>query len=119
MKQNNLKKQQETLRNKFLKKGVKMISPETIFFSNDTKIGKNVTIGPFAMIKSNAVIGDNVSIGYNPNTNIAFCSQREISGLQNPNYFSLLELSEANTKIHHLDFGYFESNLESLTWKYQ
>ena len=32
MKQNNLKKQQETLRNKFLKKGVKMISPETIFF---------------------------------------------------------------------------------------
>ena len=42
MKQNNLKKQQETLRNKFLKKGVKMISPETIFFSKDTKIGKNV-----------------------------------------------------------------------------
>ena len=50
MKQNNLKKQQETLRNKFLKKGVKMISPETIFFSNDTKIGKNVTIDPYVVI---------------------------------------------------------------------
>ena len=59
-------------------------------------------------------VGDNVSIGYNPNTSIAFCSQREISGLQNPNYFSLLELSETNTKIHHLDFGYLKSNLDSL-----
>ena len=58
-------------------------------------------------------VGDNVSIGYNPNTNIAYCSQREIIGLQNPNYFSLLELSQANTKIHHLDFGYLESNLDS------
>ena len=50
MKQNNFKKQQETLRNKFLKKGVKMISPETIFFSKDTKIGKNVTIDPYVVI---------------------------------------------------------------------
>ena len=31
---------QNNLRNKFLKKGVKMISPETIFFSKNTKIGK-------------------------------------------------------------------------------
>ena len=37
-------------------------------------------------------VGDNISIGYNPNTNIAYCSQREIIGLQNPNYFNLLEL---------------------------
>ncbi|MDC3158923.1 T9SS type A sorting domain-containing protein [bacterium] len=58
-------------------------------------------------------VGDNISIGYNPNTNIAYCSQREIIGLQNPNYFSLLELSQVNTKIHHLDFGYLESNLDS------
>ena len=35
---------QNKLRNKFLKSGVQMTGPETIFFSNDTKIGKNVII---------------------------------------------------------------------------
>ena len=35
---------QNKLRNKFLNAGIKMIGPETIFFSNDTKIGKGVTI---------------------------------------------------------------------------
>ena len=62
MKQNNLKKQQETLRNKFLKKGVKMISPETIFFSKDTKIGKNVTIDPYVVIGKKVDIKNNVKI---------------------------------------------------------
>ena len=62
MKQNNLKKQQETLRNKFLKKGVKMISPETIFFSKDTKIGKNVTIDPYVVIGKKVYIKNNVKI---------------------------------------------------------
>ena len=62
MKQNNLKKQQEMLRNKFLKKGVKMISPETIFFSNDTKIGKNVTIDPFVVIGKKVNIKNYVKI---------------------------------------------------------
>ena len=62
MKQNNLKKQQETLRNKFLKKGVKMISPETIFFSKDTKIGKNVTIDPYVVIGKKVIIKNNVKI---------------------------------------------------------
>ena len=42
MKQNNLKKQQETLRNKFLKKGVKMISPETIFFLKILRLVKTL-----------------------------------------------------------------------------
>ena len=50
------------LREKFLKKGVKMISPETIFFSNDTKIGKNVTIDPYVVIKEKVKIGNNVKI---------------------------------------------------------
>ena len=62
MKQNNLKKQQKTLRKKFLKKGVKMISPETIFFSNDTKIGKNVTIDPYVVIGKKVNIKNNVKI---------------------------------------------------------
>ena len=62
MKELNTKKIQNRLRNKFLKSGVKMIGPETIFFSNDTKIGKNVTIEPYVVIGSNVKIGNNVII---------------------------------------------------------
>ena len=52
MKQLNLQKFQNSLRNKFLKSGVKMIAPDTIYFSKDTKIGKNVTIEPYVVILS-------------------------------------------------------------------
>ena len=62
MKQNNLKNFQTNLRKKFLKSGVKMIGPETIFFSKDTKIGKNVTIEPYVVIGSKVKIGSNVTI---------------------------------------------------------
>ena len=53
---------QISLRNKFLKKGVKMISPETIFFSKDTNIGKNVTIEPYVVILEKVSIKNNVRI---------------------------------------------------------
>ena len=43
MKQLQINKLQNSLRNKFLKSKVNMIAPETIYFSKDTKIGKNVT----------------------------------------------------------------------------
>ncbi len=62
MKQINLKNLQNNLRKKFLKLGVKMIGPETIFFSKDTKIGKNVTIEPYVVIGSKVKIGNNVTI---------------------------------------------------------
>ena len=62
MKELNSQKIQNKLRNKFLKVGVKMIGPETIFFSNDTKIGKNVTIDPYVVIGKNVKIGNNVVI---------------------------------------------------------
>ena len=62
MKQLNLKNFQTNLRKKFLKLGVKMIGPETIFFSKDTKIGKNVTIEPYVVIGSKVKIGNNVTI---------------------------------------------------------
>tara|TARA_B100000963_G_scaffold64491_1_gene52469 strand:+ start:1673 stop:2296 length:624 start_codon:yes stop_codon:yes gene_type:complete len=62
MKQLNLKNSQNNLRNKFLKSGVKMIGPETIFFSNDTQIGKNVIIEPYVVIGSKVKIGNNVVI---------------------------------------------------------
>ena len=62
MKQINLQKIQNKLRNKFIKIGVKMIAPETIFFSEDTKIGKNVVIDPYVVIGSKVNIGNNVKI---------------------------------------------------------
>ena len=62
MKELNTKKIQNRLRNKFLKSGVKMIGPETIFFSKDTKIGKNVTIEPYVVFGKKVKIGNNVII---------------------------------------------------------
>ena len=62
MKELNLQKIQNKLRKKFLNSGVKMLGPETIFFSNDTKIGKNVTIEPYVVIGKNVKIGNNVII---------------------------------------------------------
>ena len=53
---------QISLRNKFIKKGVKMISPETIFFSKDTKIGKNVIIEPYVVILDKVSIKNNVRV---------------------------------------------------------
>ena len=58
----NLQKIQIKLRNKFVKSGVKMIGPETIFFSEDTRIGKNVTINPYVVIGKKVKIGSNVTI---------------------------------------------------------
>ena len=62
MKELNTQKIQNKLRNKLLASGVKMLGPETIFFSNDTKIGKNVTIEPYVVIGKNVKIGNNVVI---------------------------------------------------------
>jgi len=62
MKQINSNIDQEKLRKSFIKSGVKMIGPETIFFSKDTKIGKNVTINPYVVIGPKVKIGDNVII---------------------------------------------------------
>ena len=62
MKQINLKNKQTKLRKFFSKSGVKMIGPETVFFSKDTKIGKNVTINPYVVIGSKVKIGNNVII---------------------------------------------------------
>ena len=62
MKQINSQKIQIKLRNKFIKSGVKMIGPETIFFSIDTKIGRNVVINPYVVIGKKVKIGNNVTI---------------------------------------------------------
>ncbi len=62
MKELNTQKIQNKLRNKFLKLGVKMTGPETIFFSKDTKIGINVTIEPYVIFGKKVKIGNNVII---------------------------------------------------------
>ena len=62
MKQNNLINNQKKIRDKFLKNGVRMVGPETIFFSNDTKIGKNVTIEPYVVFGKKVKVGNNVTI---------------------------------------------------------
>ena len=59
MKQINL---QENLRKKFIKQGVKMVAPDTVFFSKDTKIGKNVSIDPYVVIRKKVKIQNNVKI---------------------------------------------------------
>ena len=53
---------QKKLRKKFIKQGVKMISPETIFFSNKTKIGKNVSIEPYVVFVGNVTLKNNIII---------------------------------------------------------
>ena len=56
------KTSQEKLRNRALAKGVNLIAPETIFLSNDTKFGKEVTVEPYVVIGSKVTIGNNVTI---------------------------------------------------------
>ena len=59
MKQINL---QANLRKKFIKQGLKMIAPDTVFFSKDTKVGKNVSIDPYVVIGKKVKIQNNVNI---------------------------------------------------------
>ena len=84
MKQLNLQNSQNKLRNKFYKLGVKMIGPETIYFSKDTKIGKNVTIEPYVVIASKVKIGNNVTI-------------KSFSHLENCKIENKVEISKINT----------------------
>tara|TARA_Y100000816_G_C26064294_1_gene559214 strand:+ start:264 stop:872 length:609 start_codon:yes stop_codon:yes gene_type:complete len=53
---------QKKLRSKFIRSGVKMTGPETIFFSKDTRIGKNVIIEPYVVIGPKVKIGNHVII---------------------------------------------------------
>ena len=62
MKQINLQNLQDKLRKKFLKQGVKMVGSDTIYFSRETKIGKNVIIEPYVVFGSKVKIGNNVTI---------------------------------------------------------
>ena len=58
-KANSFRVLQEVLRNKALSKGVNLMAPETIFLSQDTTFGKNVTVEPYVVFGKNVKIGDN------------------------------------------------------------
>jgi len=62
MKQKKFKIDQNKLRKKFINAGVYMTGTETVFFSLDTKIGKNVIIEPYVVIGPKVKIGNNVII---------------------------------------------------------
>ena len=53
---------QEKLRNKAMKFGVTLISPETVFLSVDTKFGQNITIHSHVVIGPKVKIGNDVEI---------------------------------------------------------
>ena len=59
---NSYRLSQERLRNKALMKGINLIAPETIFLSEDTIFGKNVTLDPYVVIGKKVKIGNNVHI---------------------------------------------------------
>jgi len=56
------KYKQEKLRNQAMKMGVTLKAPETVFLSDDTKFGNNVTINPYVVIGKKTKIGNNVEI---------------------------------------------------------
>ena len=116
MKQINLQKK---IRNKFIKQGVKMIDPNTVYFSKDTKIGKNVTIEPFVVIGSKVKIKNNVKIlsfshieGVVINENVSvgpFCRLRPGTILEkNSRIGNFVEVKKSkikkNSKVSHLSY---------------
>ena len=116
MKQINLQKK---IREKFIKQGVKMIDPNTVYFSEDTKIGKNVTIEPFVVIGSKVKIKDNAKIlsfshieGVIINENVSvgpFCRLRPGTILEkNSKIGNFVEVKKSkikkNSKVSHLSY---------------
>ena len=110
---------QKKIRNKFIKQGVKMIDPNTVYFSRDTKIGKNVTIEPFVVIGSKVKIKDNAKIlsfshieGVIINENVSvgpFCRLRPGTILEkNSKIGNFVEIKKSkvkkNSKVSHLSY---------------
>ena len=119
MKEKKLEKLQKKLRNNFIKKGVKMIAPETVFFSNDTRIGKKVVIEPYVVISKNVKIGNNVTIssfshleGVNIDNNVSIGPYARIrpgvvikSGSKIGNFVEVKKSTIGkNSKVNHLSY---------------
>ncbi len=53
---------QKNIRKKFLRQGVTLIDPSSVFFSSDTKIGKDVVVHPNVYFGPNVQVGNEVEI---------------------------------------------------------
>ncbi len=53
---------QRAFRRKAMENGATLTAPETVYFSADTKIGREVEIGPFVVFGPGVVVDDNVTI---------------------------------------------------------
>ncbi len=56
------KRMQKRLRDKHMLNGATLTDPDTVFFSHDTEVGRDVTIGPNVVFGLNVKIGNNVEI---------------------------------------------------------
>ena len=110
---------QEKLRNKAMRMGVVLKSPETVFLSEDTKYGNNVVINPYVVIGKKTKIGNNVEIlPFTHIENATLESQVSVgpfSRIRPGSYLSkgskvgnFVELKKSkvgkNTKINHLSY---------------
>ena len=110
---------QNKLRDKFLKKGVKMKGPETVFFSKDTKIGKNVEIEPYVVFADKVQIGNNVKIlsfshleGVKIDNDVSVCPYARLrpgtkikSGSKIGNFVEVKKSTiNKNSKVNHLSY---------------
>jgi bifunctional UDP-N-acetylglucosamine pyrophosphorylase/glucosamine-1-phosphate N-acetyltransferase len=57
---------QADLRDRAMAEGATLLAPETVFFSWDTRLGRDVTVGPHVVFGSGVTVGDDVEIN-------AFC----------------------------------------------
>ena len=115
---------QEILRNKALRKGVNLISPETIYLSKDTSFGKNVTVEPYVVFGPKVKIGDNsyknlMSVSANNGVPIKSFGKNGVVKLNNPSITSpaiykenlIITTSEPSLEVYNLNTG-------KLLWKY-
>ena len=118
-KANSYRLNQEKLRYKALSKGVNLLAPETIFLSEDTSFGKNVTVEPYVVIGPNVKIGNNTiikSFSYVENSkienNIVIGPYARIrpgtilkAGSKVGNFVEIKTSKiNANTKVNHLSY---------------
>ena len=118
-KANSYRLNQEKLRYKALSKGVNLLAPETIFLSEDTSFGKNVTVEPYVVIGPNVKIGNNTiikSFSYVENSkienNIVIGPYARIrpgtilkTGSKVGNFVEIKNSKiNANTKVNHLSY---------------
>ena len=112
-------KYQSILREKFLKKGVTLNSPQTVIFSYDTKISRDVQIGSFCHFGKKVVIKSGVKIGNNCSIEDSIICEEAVLGpfsrLRNNNYVgkkskigNFVELKKtyigSNSKVNHLAY---------------